>query len=182
MESQIPHPQRARIVVAFMLPAQAAAKPNAFRRRFDPRTADAIGAHLTLAGPVNTLEPLDAIARRVEEVAAESGIKRADLQMRLSRVGSFLPASSTVFFEVHPTAGIAQLHKRLIERLCWEEPFSYHPHVTICEYLPAASSAEVFTELADERFDISATIDSVTLLLKNADGQWEEMKTIKLAC
>jgi len=40
-----------RLAIAHMVSGEAAAVINALRERYDPRTAAAIGAHITLAGP-----------------------------------------------------------------------------------------------------------------------------------
>ncbi len=151
-----------------MFAGQVAAAVNELRQSYDLRSAQAIAAHLTLAGPCDTNASVRAVEARLAETVSEC----APLAVTIAGAGTFLPVSPTAFLQVEPRAELMHLHDRLIGRLGWSEPYPYCPHVTICEYLPAPATGRAVAELRALLFRESVTVDSASLLERGPEGRW----------
>ncbi len=157
-----------RVVVAYLLRGEASERVNHLRRQYDPRTAAAIPAHVTLAGPVNTPAPLDDLIRALYSVAGRT----APLALRIGAVATFLPVSATTFLEVEPRASLTALHDLQVQELGWTETYPYHPHVTVTEYLDRFATEEAYRSLRGIEVEWLDYLDRITLLEKLPDGRW----------
>lgn len=154
--------------MAYLLRGKAAVKVNRWRREHDPRTAAASPAHVTLAGPVNTPAPLDALVRVVRAAADQT----APFELRIGSVATFLPVSATTFLEIEPRGALTALHDLLVPELGWAEAYPYHPHVTVTEYLDRADTEQVYHALRAVEVRLLDRLDRLTLLERQRDGRW----------
>lgn len=167
-----------RYVIAHLFEGHAASEIARLRRHHDPRTADAIAPHLTLCGPHNTPNDPESICT----VAA--GVLKAFKEFRynLEHVGTFLPRSNTVFVTINPWNDVASINRHLVENLGWTPAYSYHPHITITEYLDTVATQEAYETLKIAKFGLSARLKVATLLTKRVtDGKWLPLREFALA-
>jgi 2'-5' RNA ligase len=162
------------LLVAHLLSGYAAMEVNALRGQFDPRTAAALAAHVTLAGAVDTDAPLPQLEAIIGQCAAE--VEPFDLV--IEGVTTFLPTTNTVYLPIRPADRLTALHDLLIARLGWHEQFPYVPHVTVAEFLPPAETEQVERELEPIRVFVEDRLDTLTLLERNGSGRWAPV----LAC
>jgi 2'-5' RNA ligase len=162
-----------RLAVAHMVSGKAAAVINALRQRHDPRTAAAIGAHISLAGPCDTPAPLDDLEAMLSRIAASA----RPFELTIAGVATFLPVSSVCYLEVQPSEPLVGLHDLLVANLHWEEAFPYVPHVTVTEYLPPADTEAVALQLRALAICERDRLDTITLLEKAPDGRWAPLRT-----
>jgi len=157
-----------RLLIAHMISGQAANLINMLRKEYDRKTAAAIDAHVTLAGPCNSASTVSEISEVMARVASDV----EPFKLTITGVDTFLPISSTSFLHIEPRERLTALHDIFIAQLFWEEAFSYYPHVTITEYLSPEKTSEVARKL--HTLDIHETdeLDTIALLQKGSDGKW----------
>jgi len=156
------------LLVAHLLSGYAAMEVNALRGQYDPRTAAALGAHVTLAGAVDTDAPLP----QIEAVISQCAVETEPFDLVIQGVTTFLPATSTVYLPVGPVDRLTALHDLLVARLGWQEQFPYVPHVTVAEFLPPPETEEVVRELRPIAVFVQDRLDALTLLERNGTGKW----------
>lgn len=172
--------ERKRLGVAYLLRGAARERAEALRQRFDPRSARALPAHVTLAGPVNVDTPLAEVRKALERVAQST----RPFPVAIGGVSTFAPVSCTTFLEVEPREALAELNGTLRAELGWTAGYPYHPHVTVTEYLDPQSTEAVYRELARDVRNgevLPDYLDRMTLLQKEGDGTWSEVETFELA-
>jgi 2'-5' RNA ligase len=165
-----------RLIIAHILSGYAAMEVDALRHQYDPRTAAAMEAHVTLAGPVDTDVPLLEIEAVVRQCAAEA--ESCDLV--IEGATTFLPTTSTAYLPVGPTDRLVALHDLLLGRLGWTEEYHYVPHVTVAEHLSPAQTEAVVKQLATVHIFVCDRLDSIALLEKSSTGKWASMVTCRL--
>jgi 2'-5' RNA ligase len=165
-----------RLLVAHMLKGRAANVINPLRKKYDTKTAAAIDAHVTLAGPCNTALTV----ANITKIAARVAYNAVPFELTIIGVDTFLPVSSTIFLHVGPKERLVALHDELAAQLRWEEAFPYHPHVTITEYLSPEETSEVARELRTSNIHETDVLDTITLLEKGSDGKWALLREFQL--
>ena len=155
--------------IVSMLSGKAAEVVNRLREQYDPKTARAVGAHVTLAGPVTTKQPLTEVASVLAAVVEES----LPFDVTVSGLRSFQPKSQTSYLGIAPVEKLAGVHDALIARLGWQERFEYLPHVTITEYLSAEETSAAASEMGDLDFRLVHHVRALTLVEKDEDGVWQ---------
>jgi 2'-5' RNA ligase len=165
-----------RLLVAHMLKGRAANVINPLRKKYDTKTAAAIDAHVTLAGPCNTALTVANITKIAARVAPDV----TPFKLTITGVGTFLPTSSTSFLHIGPQERLKALHDELVAKLGWEEAFLYQPHVTITEYLSPAETSEVARELRELNIHETDMLDTIALLRKGLDGKWALLREFQL--
>ncbi len=169
--------QITRLAIAAMLTGAAAEVVNALREKYDPRSAAAIGAHVTVAGPADTEMDIESAAGIVAEVAEQVSA----FEVTVGGVRTFLPVSPVCYLEVRPQDLLRALHEELVARLGWQEQFGYTPHATIAEYLEAGETERVARELEAADFRAQDCLRVLTLLEKEASGVWVAREEFVLA-
>jgi 2'-5' RNA ligase len=139
-------------------------------------------AHVTVLPPRPLVcMPAEAwreLAARLQEIPP--------FRVELGEVEVF-PGTQVVYLSV--IAGAAEL-KRLHEklntgRLAFEEPFEYHPHVTLAQDLDCASSVEQATDLARARWREfpgrrGFVVDKLTFVQNTLGNQWTDLNGFPL--
>lgn len=156
-----------RLIVAHLLSGYAAMEVNALRHHYDPEAAATLGAHVTLAGAVDTDQPLSELAAILAQCAAE--VEPFDLV--IEGVTTFLPTTSTVYLPVQPVERLTAVHDLLVARLGWQEQYPYVPHVTVAESLPPSETEAVERRLRPVRVFVQDRLDSLSLLELTPTGR-----------
>lgn len=164
-----------RIAVACILSGAAGRAVDALRKQYDPQSAAAIPAHVTLAGPVDVESALG-----VDALIASCLVGQAAFPVRVGGVATFLPSSATCYLRIGPVRQLTALHDLLISVLGWQEQWPYAPHVTITEYLSHEETSLVAEHLRHLTFCECDRVSSVTLLRKQPDGVWLPMNEFPL--
>ena len=162
-----------RLAIAHMVSGKAAAVINALRQQHDPRTAAAIGAHITLAAPCDTPTSVEDLEAALSRIAASA----QPFELTIAGVATFLPNSSVCYLEVQPSEPLVGLHDLLVANLHWQEAFPYVPHVTVTEYLPPADTEAVALQLRTLGTCQHDRLDAFTWLEKVPDGRWAPLRT-----
>lgn len=165
-----------RLLIAHMLSGRAANTINALRRKYDGKTAAAIDAHVTLAGPCNTALSVAEITTVTARVAFDA----IPFELTIAGVDTFLPTSTTSFLHIGPQERLAALHDELVAQSRWKEAFPYHPHITITEYLSPAETSEVARKLHTFNIHETDMLDTIALLEKGPDGKWMLLREFRL--
>lgn len=165
-----------RLLIAHMIKKRAANVINTLRKKYDRKTAAAIDAHVTLAGPCNTASTVAEIATVIIRVARDA----IPFELTITGVGTFLPISSTCFLQIGPQERLEALHDELVAQLRWEEAFPYYPHVTITEYLSPAETSEVVRKLHTLNIHETGMLDTISLLEEGSDGKWMLLRGFQL--
>ena len=165
-----------RLIVAHVLTGEAARRIDALRKRFDPKTAAAIDAHLTLAGPFDSEHGADHYVPRIRAVAGQY----APFEITIRGFGSFIPTSLTTFAQLADRTDVVAVHDALVNALRWKERYPYVPHVTITEYLDREDTTRVYEVLGQTTLEVSDTVSKLSLMQKGIDGRWESVRDIPL--
>jgi 2'-5' RNA ligase len=115
-----------------------------------------------------------------------------------SVVPSFAPFSVQITgLEIFPTTSVIyaaigagreeliQLHQELnVGNLAFDEPFKYHPHITLAQGLEPGQVAELF-DLASRRWKESApahsfTVEALTFVQNTAENRWIDLAEYEL--
>ena len=157
--------------IVHMLTGEAATVVNALRRQYDPRTAVAIDAHLTLAGPWKSEDPISSIEAELVSLADEA----EPFELTITGARSFPPPTPVCYLGVEPVKQLVALHDALVRQLGWRDRFPYVPHVTIAEYLSGDETRTVLEEV--RRLDVCVhdqlrVLSRVSLVEKAPDGRW----------
>lgn len=157
--------------IMHMLSGEAATVVNALRQQYDPRTALAIDAHVTLAGPWESEEPISSIEAELVRLADEV----EPFELTIAGAKSFPPPTPVCYLGVEPVRQLVALHHALVRQLGWRDRFPYVPHATIAEYLPEEETRMVVEEL--RRLDICVhdqvrILSLLRLVEKAPDGRW----------
>ncbi len=155
--------------IVSMLSGEAAEVVNRLREQYDPKTARAVGAHVTLAGPVTTEQPLTEIASVLAAVVEGS----LPFDVTISGLRSFQPKSQTNYLGIAPVEKLAAVHDALVARLGWQERFEYVPHVTITEYLSAEETSAVASEMSQLDLRLTDQVQALTLVERDEHGVWQ---------
>lgn len=155
------------LIVAHILSGYAAMEVNALRHQYDPQAAATMGAHITLAGAVESDQPLPDIEAVINQCAAE--VEPFDLV--IEGVMTFLPTTSTVYLPVRPADRLTAVHDLLVARLGWQEQYPYVPHVTVAESLPPSESVVVERRLRPISVFVQDRMDSLSLLELTPEGR-----------
>lgn len=161
-----------RLLIAHILSGPAATFINALRQQYDVRTACAIDAHVSLAGPCN----IETSVQRLEAVLARIAAAVQPFQLTITGVATFLPVTNTSYLQAEPRERLADLHDVIVARLDWQEAFPYVPHVTITEYLAPRDTANVVRQLRLLGVLEHTWLSTIALLEKAADGRWRKLK------
>jgi len=159
-----------------MLSGEGAMVVNALRRQYDPRTALAIDAHVTFAGPWDGEEPVSSIEAELVSVADEL----EPFELTITEVRSFLPTTPTCYLEVEPEKQLVALHDALVRRLGWRDSFPYVPHVTIAEYLSEEETAGVVEQLRRLELCVHDQVRKLRLVEKVSEGRWVVAKEVPI--
>jgi 2'-5' RNA ligase len=165
-----------RLLIAHIIKGRAANVINALRKKYDGRTAAAIDAHVTLAGPCDTALTVAEIATITARVASDA----IPFELIITGIGTFLPTSSTSFLHIEPKERLVALHDELVAQLLWKEAFPYYPHVTITEYLSPVETSEVVHKLHTFIIHETDMLDTLALLEKGSDGKWVLLREFQL--
>jgi len=157
-----------RLGIVHMLSGQAAETINKLRWKYDPKSARAVGAHVTLAGPFDTEAPLEEIKDTIDGIV--KGIEPFDVQ--IEGVDTFLQNPFVCYFCIEPREKLASINSLLIAQLGWKDKFSYHPHVTVTEYLSREETEELFKQLQQLEIRMRDRMDKITLVERNEEGAW----------
>lgn len=141
-----------------------------------------VKAHLTILPPRPIqVDPQDAWAQVKQDL-----VEFQPLHVELDDVAIF-PESQVIYIAIR--TGLAQL-ERMNQRLnrgalAFEEPFEYHPHVTLAKDLPAAS-VEAMSQLAarewrEARVPKNLVIDRLTFVQNTLDNSWIDLAALDLA-
>lgn len=137
-----------------------------------------IPAHLTLLGPTDVdPAPLPRIERELAAIAAA----HPPFSLHLRGTGTFRPVTQVVFVAV--AAGISECERlaaeiRAVPALWREQPFPYHPHVTVAQDVPTEALDAVYEDLAT--FEARFTVAGFTLFEHDAQGRWRARRTFAL--
>lgn len=142
------------------LPEPVGSVVDRLRTRYDPRSAEVIGAHLTLAGPFAGATGLEALSRMLPALH-----RMAAFDVVLGGVKTFLPVTPVVYFEVGPREPLYRLHQVFHDTRLWGPPrHPFVPHVTIAEHEGEAEARRVMDELAGQRLDHKFRVDRVSIV------------------
>jgi 2'-5' RNA ligase len=138
-------------------------------------------AHVTILPPRPLIgdvpEVLELIGDRVQDVPA--------FQIEATRIRVF-PITQVIYADIASgTSALTELHDRLnVDGLFFEEPFEYHPHLTLAQGLEAGEVTPL-VELAERRwreFPHSRTfvVDNITFVQNTLDNRWLDVAQWKL--
>jgi 2'-5' RNA ligase len=154
--------------IAHMFKGHVADVVDNLRKKYDEKTANAIGPHVIVAGPCDS----DMTDEEVTTILSLLASKTRSFKMTITNIDTFLPVSSTSFLHIEPKKRLITLHNKIVSKLGWEEAFPYHPHVTITEYLSPKEMFEVVSEMCKIKFHETDILDTIALLQKNQNGKW----------
>jgi 2'-5' RNA ligase len=157
-----------RLGIVHMLSGQAADTINKLRGKYDPKSARAVGAHVTLAGPFETDAPINEIEETITCSLKEVG----QFDLEIKGIDTFLPVSAACYFCIEPREKLASINSLLIAQLGWKDKFSYHPHVTVTEYLSREETEDLFKQLQQLEIRMRDRMDKITLVERNEEGVW----------
>jgi 2'-5' RNA ligase len=140
-------------------------------------------AHVTVLPPRPLVcpgeEAWQELALRLQEVPA--------FTVELGEVEVF-PVTQVVYLSVIAGgAELKRLHEKLnSSRLAFEEPFQYHPHVTLAQDLDTAGAVEQATELARARWREfsgrrSFVVNQLTFVQNTLANRWTDLNRFPLA-
>lgn len=161
-------------------PPEVARVVDELRRRHDPRSADIIGAHITLTQPF-LREPDAADLARIAAVVAEAEPFTIDW----GPLNTFLPYPC-IHFEVHPIEAVSRLRGALHALGLFNValPFSgddFIPHMTITEgYLDAAETRRLFDELRNSAPSGTFPCTTVTYSAPDRDFRFQPRASFPL--
>jgi 2'-5' RNA ligase len=165
-----------RFGIAHMFKGQVADVVDNLRKKYDEKTANAIGPHVTVAGSCNS----DMTDEEVTTILSLVASKTRSFKLTITNIDTFLPVSSTSFLRIKSKKRLITLHNKLVSKLGWEEVFLYYPHVTITEYLSPKETFEVVSEMRKIKFHETDILDTIALLQKNQNGKWILLQEFQL--
>jgi 2'-5' RNA ligase len=162
--------------IAHMFKGHVADVVDNLRKKYDEKTANAVGPHVTMAGPCDS----DMTDEEVTSILSLVASKTRSFRLTIMNIDTFLPVSSTSFLRIKPKKRLITIHNKLVLKLGWEEAFPYHPHVTITEYLSPKETFEVVSKMRKNKFHETDILDSIALLQKNQVGKWILLQEFQL--
>jgi 2'-5' RNA ligase len=156
------------------LPGQLGEFLTALRREL---IADCVAqAHVTVLPP----RPLFIDAQLAEEELRERVAAFAPVRISIPRIKVF-EQTSVVFAEVSEgREELLAMHEALnVGEFHFEEPFKYHPHVTLAQGFPPEQLTQVF-EAAERRWreallPTSFVIDTLTFVQNTIENRWIDL-------
>ncbi|HEX2704722.1 MAG TPA: 2'-5' RNA ligase family protein [Candidatus Lustribacter sp.] len=147
------------------------------RASFGDPLAPYIRAHITLLGPT-LVDDTDRPELTAHLAYAASQVPPFTVILR--GTGSFRPVSDVVFVQVASGISSCEQLERQIRRGPYEreQPFPYHPHVTVAHDVGLDELARAFEELAG--FGASFDVDAFQLWEREGDGTWLAVESFPL--
>ncbi len=133
-------------------------------------------AHVTILPP----RPLFSEPEAASEQVGATALEAEPFEVLCGDVAIF-PVTDVVYLELRAgTRELRDLHRRLnTKHLEFQEPFPYHPHITLAQELPAGSVREV-AELAarrwnEFRFDRGFAVEKLSFVQSKAGNGWIDL-------
>ena len=149
------------IIVMAELHGPLADRVREIQQRYDPRMANELPPHITIAGS-SGMGPISPAVTDAQLRAALEPIARATapFSVRLSHPIQFMQ-STVVTLQIDPNGPIRALHERIkLSGLAYEQPrFTFTPHLTLSFY-PELDRSRL-RELLRVRIDDVVTIDAI---------------------
>jgi 2'-5' RNA ligase len=155
--------------VAIAVPDPWGAQLQDYRAALGDQSAPGVPTHVTLLPPSRVARSdVPAVERHLDEASAASPMFR----MHLRGTGTFRPVSPVVFVTVAEGISDCEQLASMVRRgpLPSEQPFPYHPHVTVAHHLPDQVLDRAFEELAG--FECSFTVDHFALYVHESGTGW----------
>lgn len=175
-----------RIFVGAFPSGELAARIQALREHYDPKTARITPPHVTLAGTYwrSGPAPTENEAATIERLQAARGVIRT-FDLRLGGIGAFPPRDNPVIFlKVTPTAGLLSARAVLLELLGQDKHRRFAPHLTLAMRLRGAVAAAILADLAHSEWESgrwSTRIDALRLMLRGPDDRaWQTIAELPL--
>jgi 2'-5' RNA ligase len=149
---------------------------NSYRKRYDPHYA-LISPHLTLKAPFEVEdEQIDELTERLKGIA--NNIQ--PFPLHVLKVSSFKPVNNVIYFKIHLTEELAELHKALHTDIIGDPPeYNFVPHITIGQKLSNDEHSDVYGSLRMLRIEHEETIDRFHLLYQLENGSWTVYDTFR---
>ncbi len=166
------------IGVAIAVPDPWGAQLQAYRSALGDDDAERIPTHVTLVPPTEiAVDGLPALEEHL--VSASSGI--GAFRMHLRGTGTFRPVSPVVFVTVAEGISACEELAGAVRSgpLRLDQPFPYHPHVTVAHHLPEDLLERAFEEMAD--FECSFVVDRFSLYVHERATGWAPTRHFRLA-
>jgi 2'-5' RNA ligase len=167
-----------RIGVAIAVPDPWGAQLQDYRTALGDDTAGGIPTHVTLIPPT---EVADEGLPELEEhlLSASTGI--GAFPMHLRGTGTFRPVSPVVFVTVAEGISACEELAGSVRSgpLRVDQPFPYHPHVTVAHHVSEDMLDRAFEELAG--FECSFLVDRFFLYVHESGSGWAPTREFALA-
>jgi 2'-5' RNA ligase len=139
-------------------------------------------SHVTVLPPRPLQGSPDAAWERIVREASETPV----FDIQTTRIEIF-PVTSVIYLAIgEGSQELRRMHDRLNRHeLAYDEPYTYHPHITLAQELPPDRVAEAF-EVATRRWrEFSHSrrfpLDHVTFVQNTIQKQWLDLKEVPLA-
>lgn len=175
-----------RIFVGAFPTGELAARIQAVRARFDPKTAAITPPHVTLAGTYWRSGP----ATPENEAATIQTLRELDRQipafdLRLGGIRQFSPDNPVIFLAVETTPELLSARAALLARLGRDKHAVFVPHLTLAMRLSSRQTAEMAAELQRTVWhtgSFAAPLRLLRLMQRGpADPAWRCIAEIPLA-
>jgi 2'-5' RNA ligase len=139
-------------------------------------------SHVTVLPPRPLVAPTEEAAAQLQREAVWYSPFRAIL----GGIHSFEGTNVVYLSVAHGFNDLHRMHGKLNQgALHYEEPYPYHPHITLAQGLPAERMVEVIA-LARRRWEAYSgprffLCDSIYFVQATADGHWIDLSEVKLA-
>lgn len=166
------------IGVAIAVPDPWGAQLQAYRSTLGDDTAEGIPTHVTLMPPTQVDE---ATLPALEKHLLSASVENVAFGMHLRGTGTFRPVSPVVFVAVAEGISACEELARSVRRgpLRVDQPFPFHPHVTVAHHVPADLLDRAFEEMAG--FECSFVVDRFWLYIHDQDTGWAPTRHFPLA-
>jgi 2'-5' RNA ligase len=166
------------IGVAIAVPDPWGAQLQAYRSALGGGTAGGIPTHVTLVPPTEVAEGCLA---ELEEHLASASSAVAAFRMHLRGTGTFRPVSPVVFVTVAEGISACEELAGSVRSgpLRVDQPFPYHPHVTVAHHLSEELLDRAFEEMAD--FECTFVVDRFSLYVHGPGTGWVPTRHFSLA-
>ncbi|MDX2149731.1 MAG: 2'-5' RNA ligase family protein [Bryobacteraceae bacterium] len=140
-----------------------------------------IQSHVTVLPP----RPISGTAEQAWAQLQEQLRDTASFRIELDRVNVF-SGTNVVFIEIgEGRRQLLELHHQLNDRyLGFEEPYTYHPHLTLAQGVSEENVAAVADlarrRWAEFRFSRSFDVDSLVFVQQTANNQWVDLAEYRL--
>jgi 2'-5' RNA ligase len=166
------------IGVAIAVPDPWGAQLQTYRTGLGEDTAGGIPTHVTLVPP--TQVAVDGLPALEDHLLSASLLNGA-FAMHLRGTGTFRPVSPVVFVAVAEGISACEELAGSVRRgpLRVDQPFPYHPHVTVAHHVPDDKLDRAFEEMAD--FECRFEVDRFSLYVHEQGTGWVPTRHFQLA-